>query len=154
MLTVRTGYAILALACLHGREGQWVQVRDIADCTHTPKPYLHKILHALGRSGLIRSKRGYRGGISLSRPSAQITLMDVAEAVEGRNWTKRCLLGLEECSDERACPIHEFWSAQKKQIEAKLTQTTLADVAAQESKKEGRLENIADLNKYIPRPWP
>ncbi|MCH9021132.1 MAG: hypothetical protein IID32_00005, partial [Planctomycetes bacterium] len=45
------------------------------------------------------------------------------------------------------------WSAQKKRIEAKLTQTTLADVAAMESKKEGRLNNIADLSKYIPRPW-
>ncbi len=153
MLSVRTGYAVLALACLHNCEGQWVLVRDIADCTHTPKPYLHKILHALGRSGLIRSKRGFRGGISLSRPSAQITLMDVVEAVEGRSWTQRCLLGLGKCSDERDCPIHEFWSAQKNRIEAKLRQTTLADVAAQESKEKGRLENIADLSKYIPRPW-
>ena len=97
MLTVRTGYAVLALACLHGSEDRWVLAQEIADRTNVPKPYLHKILHALGKSGVIQTKRGYRGGMALSRPSSEISVFEVVQAVEGRKWKDRCLLGLAEC---------------------------------------------------------
>jgi len=145
MLTVRSGYAILALACLNSRQGQWVLVQEIADRTDIPKPYLHKILHALGKCGLIHTKRGYHGGMALSRPAAQITLLDVVQAVEGEKWSKRCLLGLAECSDERACPTHDFWKTERKRIEDKLKKITLAKVADYESKGNGRLKALADL---------
>lgn len=62
---------------------------------------------------LVESKRGYRGGFQLARPAAQTTLREVAEAVEGHKWLPQCLLGLEKCLDERACPTRAFWSQQQ-----------------------------------------
>ncbi len=150
MLTVRSGYAILALACLHGNADRWVLAQEIAARTNIPKPYLHKILHALGKAGVIQTKRGYRGGISLSKPADEFTILDLVNVVEGTNWTKRCLLGLSECSDARACPTHEFWKCTRVTIEDKLNSITLADVADFESGKEdGRLKNVADIDKKL-----
>jgi Rrf2 family protein len=138
-LTQTTGYAILALTCLEGGEDQWVLSRDIATATGIPGPYLSKILHALGRSGLIRAKRGYRGGFTLARPASRISLLDVAEAVEGRNWMPQCLLGLTVCSQIRACPTHAFWKREQARIEEELRKITLAQVADFERRSGGVL---------------
>ena len=95
-LSQTTGYAILALSCLEEGDGEnWILVKDIATCTGIPKPYLSKILHSLQGSGLIRAKRGYRGGFALARPSSRINLLEIAAAVEGASdpWStprKRC----------------------------------------------------------------
>ena len=149
MLTVRTGYAILALACLHGHEDRWVLAQEIAARTDIPKPYLHKILHALGKAGVIQTKRGYRGGMSLSKPADQVNLFDLVEAVEGTGWMNRCLLGLAECSEERACPTHEFWDGQRKLVEEKLKSINLADVAAFESRENGRLKSVEEVREKL-----
>ena len=149
MLTVRTGYAILALACLRGSEDRWVLAQEIADRTNVPKPYLHKILHALGKSGVIQTKRGYRGGMALSRLAEEISVFEVVQSVEGRKWQNRCLLGLAECADERGCPMHEFWTEEKEKIEQKLRDLSLAQVADFEGREQGRLKKIMELpNDY------
>jgi Rrf2 family protein len=78
--------------------------------------------------------RGKRGGILLARPPEEVTLLQISEAVEARQWLGRCLLGLVTCSDERACPVHYFWKDARQQIESTLRYTTLADVIAHERK--------------------
>jgi Rrf2 family protein len=138
-LSQTTGYAILALSCLDGCQHRWVLARDISECANIPLPYLSKLLHALTGSELVLAKRGYRGGFQLGRPAEKITLLQVAEAVEGRKWLPQCLLGLDECSDHRACPTHEFWKKQRTRIEKQLKQLTLRDVAAFEKRRGTRL---------------
>lgn len=131
-LSQTAGYAIRALGCLADTDGagRWVLARDIAGCTGIPKPYLSKILHSLVRAGLVQAKRGYRGGFALARPGAAISLLDVVKAVEGEAWAPRCLLGLAECSDDRSCPTHAFWSVERERIADELQRISLDDVAA------------------------
>ena len=128
-LSQTTGYAILALACLRQSGSARVLAKDISACTGVPLPYLLKLLQSLGRSGLIVAKRGYRGGFALARSPSKINLLQIAEAVEGRPWLPRCLLGLDECSDLRRCPTHDFWSITRRRIERELGRITLQMVA-------------------------
>lgn len=128
-LSQTTGYAILALASLDSEEGTWVQALEIAERTGIPRPYLSKVLHALGRHGLVRTKRGYRGGFALAAPASKINLLQIVEAIEGTRTSPRCVLGLAGCSDERACPMHEFWTRERTRIEARLRSITLAEMA-------------------------
>lgn len=131
-LSQTAGYAILALSDLALCGDEWRLAVDIATSTGVPRPYLSKILNALVRARLIRAKRGYRGGFMLARSSDQVRLLDIVDAVDGRAWMGRCLLGLEECSDERACPTHEFWKAERARIAECLARLTLRDVAKHE----------------------
>lgn len=128
-LSHTAGYALLALAYLEDREGHWVLAKDIAAATGTAGPYLSKILHTLAKVGLIRAKRGYRGGFALARPAAEIGLLEIVDAVEDRARTPRCLLGLVECSDQRDCPVHHVWKTARTRIEAYLQRLTLAEIA-------------------------
>ncbi len=74
--------ALLSLA-LHGDQGEPTSVRDIAERTALPQPYLEQILLALKGAGLVRSKRGVGGGYVLARPPEEITLAQVVSAVDG-----------------------------------------------------------------------
>ncbi len=74
--------ALLSLA-LHGEESGPTSVRDIAERTGLPQPYLEQILLALKGAGLVRSKRGVGGGYVLARDPAEITLGQIVSAVDG-----------------------------------------------------------------------
>ena len=138
-LSHTSGYAILALGCMrHYRRG-WVQVKDIAKCTSIPQPYLQKVLHSLGKGGLIRTKRGYRGGFALSRPANQISLANIAEAVEGRKWMSKCMLGLDDSDCYRLCVTKKFWQRESARIVAELDRLTVANVTQYASKMGAKM---------------
>lgn len=74
--------ALLSLA-LHESTPTPTSVRDIAERTGLPQPYLEQILLALKGAGLVRSKRGVGGGYVLAREPKEITLAQVVSAVDG-----------------------------------------------------------------------
>lgn len=84
-VSTRGDYASRALVSLamHGGTDGPTPVRDIAERTGLPQPYLEQILLALKGAGLVRSKRGVGGGYVLAREPREITLADVVRAVDG-----------------------------------------------------------------------
>lgn len=129
-LSQTTGYAIRALACLPEARDAPRLIAEVAHCTGIPRAYLAKIVNRLVREGLVSARRGHRGGITLARPAERISLLNIVEAVEGPHWLGHCLLGLEECRDQRECPTHEFWMETCQRIREKLAATSLASVIA------------------------
>ena len=73
--------ALLSIA-LHGDENP-TSVKEVAERTGLPQPYLEQILLAVKGAGLVRSKRGVGGGYVLARPPDAITLADILSAVDG-----------------------------------------------------------------------
>lgn len=108
MLTQAVGYASVAMGYLASCPGGVALVRTIAEQRGIPAPYLAKIVHQLARAGLVRTQRGVGGGVRLARPPEDITLYDVCLALNDPAIETRCMLGIEECSDARACPAHRF----------------------------------------------
>lgn len=83
-VSTRGDYACRALLSLAlRRECGPTSVRDIAERTGLPQPYLEQILLALKGAGLVRSKRGVGGGYELSREPSEISLADIVSAVDG-----------------------------------------------------------------------
>ncbi|MCC5789427.1 MAG: Rrf2 family transcriptional regulator [Opitutales bacterium] len=133
-LSQTAGYVIVAMAELNPPEGPPRLVKEVAKDAGIPAAYLSKIVHQLGESGLLISRRGRNGGITLARSPDDINLLQICEAVEGQEWLGRCLLGLEICSDERACPTHEFWKPLREKVRSRLAELTLADIMRFEGK--------------------
>jgi len=125
-LSQGVGYAVKALACLT-EDGTGQFVREIAIRAEVPPSYLAKVFKKLVDGDILVSKRGWAGGTRLARPPEAINLLEIAQAVDGKDWSSGCLLGQEICSDERACPTHDFWKVERKAIADKLQQTTLAE---------------------------
>lgn len=127
-LSVTTGHAIKALTCLESGECVPRQVSDIAHCTGVPRAYLAKIFNTLSQAGVVQTKRGYHGGVSLARCADQISLRQIIEAVEGQEWIAECLLGMDACEALTVCPTHDFWTRIRGEIIAELDAVTLAEL--------------------------
>jgi Rrf2 family protein len=82
--TTRTRYAIRALYDLaFHRRGQAAQAKEIAERQQVPLRFLEHILLDLRRAGLVEARRGPRGGYTLARPPAEVSLADIFRAVRG-----------------------------------------------------------------------
>ena len=84
-LSCKTEYALLALLELTGyyKEGEPLQIRQIAAQQNIPDRYLEQLLATLRRGGLVHSQRGAKGGYVLGREPWKITLLDVIDCLEG-----------------------------------------------------------------------
>lgn len=116
--------ALLSLA-LHGSDRP-TSVKEIAERTGLPQPYLEQILLAVKGAGLVRSKRGVGGGYVLSRPPEEISLADILAAVDGPLTT------LMEQHDhcEGHCVLQEVWVGVSEEMRHHLEGHTLAELVA------------------------
>ena len=121
-------YGIRALTYLavHGTREPCL-ARDMARALDIPAPFLAKVLQPLVAQGLLTSQRGRNGGFRLAREPRAITLAHIVDALEKRG-PRPCFLGQAECSDERACPLHDFWRAAHDRFQERLAGTNLADL--------------------------
>lgn len=77
-------YAFRAVLYLASRPvGQLSRVSEVAQAAEIPSSYLSKIMRRLCAAGLVKSRRGPKGGFVLARPAEGITLREAIEAVEG-----------------------------------------------------------------------
>ncbi len=79
-----TGYALIAVGYIaqHYQAGA-VLAQRVSKEYGIPLEYLLKILQQLVRANVLRSKRGPRGGFFLAKPTEEITLLEIIEAVDG-----------------------------------------------------------------------
>lgn len=131
MILSRTSqYAIQALIYVATQEsGRLVLSREIAERLDVPAPYLAKIMQQLCRGGILDSSRGRGGGFCLNTQASQVSLMQILLVTEGADFTNGCVLGLKQCSDETACPMHERWMPIKQQVLELLQYQTLDKLA-------------------------
>ena len=92
--------AIHTAALLGAREGDILTTREIASFLGASEAHLSKVLQRLARSGLVASVRGPRGGFTLSRPAADVTLLQVYEAIDGPLAESGCLLEAPVCNGQ------------------------------------------------------
>lgn len=154
-------YAIRALARL-ARQSPFepLKARDIAAQESIPSAFLAKVLHQLVKAGLVTSSPGLTGGFRLRLPAAEITLLEIVQAVDGLAQFTQCFTGLGECSEKSPCPMHESWKQVRASILNYLRGTTLAQVAeawarrGDEAVTRGRAATGKDLAECTGRPRP
>lgn len=133
-MSTRGDYACRALLSLtlHSEAAGPTSVRDIAERTGLPQPYLEQILLALKGAGLVRSKRGVGGGYVLSRPPDQIRLSEIVSAVDGPivlgDFGQPHQDGA--CDHEGQCVLLAVWEAAGEHMRRHLESYTLASIAA------------------------
>jgi Rrf2 family transcriptional regulator, iron-sulfur cluster assembly transcription factor len=130
-------YAIRALSYLaQFPNGRGAQGKEIAKAEGLPAPVLGKVLQELARKGLLDSRRGPGGGFKLARKPQLITLRDIVAAIDGLDQFLECAVGLDRCSDESPCPLHDTWKGLRMQMMTYLETTTLAEMAVAVKKKK------------------
>lgn len=125
--------AVLHLAMRAGAKGGGAEgvslIHEIATAQDVPKSYLSKIMQSLVKAGLVKSRRGAKGGFTLAQPPERITLRQTIEAVEGPINLNICLIRKGECPRDEVCPVHLVWAEAQRKLFEILDSKTMAELA-------------------------
>jgi Rrf2 family protein len=98
--------------------------------------HLAKVLQRLTKARLVRSVRGPKGGFTLARPAAEVTLLQVYEAIEGPLEPPTCLLGAPVCR-LKTCMLGGLVAEVDARVRTFLEGARLSDVASEHAPSPG-----------------
>ena len=141
---------ILSRTCVHGilaslfvestkSKNGYVPIHVISEELRIPFDSLTKILQKFTQHKIMESRRGPKGGVSLARDASDITLMDIVLALEPDNIFESCILGMAGCSDDKPCPLHEYWGGARDQIKSTFEAVNLAELSRRTKDDDRRL---------------
>lgn len=120
--------ALHTMTLLAGDPARRVSNTEAAQALGASEHTLAKVLQRLTKVGLLESCRGPHGGFLLAKPTDEITLLAIYEAVEGPLGPASCPLGNPICRGEE-CVFGGLVESVQRQFTDYLARTSLAQLA-------------------------
>jgi len=128
-----------------GGESREASVRDLAELQGVPQDYLAKIFTKLAKARLVVATEGVKGGFKLARPSDEISMLDIVNAIDGQKLIFDCREIRGRCAVfegsapawalDGMCAIHAAMMTAQKRMEEALAQQTILDLARKFGRK-------------------
>ncbi len=127
-LTTKGRYAVTAMLdlALNGQRGP-VSLADISHRQDISLSYLEQLFAKLRRRALVNSVRGPGGGYRLNRPTEDIFVAEIIDAVDETVDATGCR-GHGDCQEGEICLTHHLWSDLSMQIHHFLSGISLASL--------------------------
>ncbi|MFL5900721.1 MAG: RrF2 family transcriptional regulator [Solirubrobacterales bacterium] len=131
-VSAKADYAVRAAAELAAAEEGPIKGERLADAQDIPLQFLEHILLELKHAGIVRARRGAKGGYWLARPAEEVTIADIVRAVEGP------IAHVQSAPPEsieyrgNAKHLQEVWIAVRASLRTVLEHVTLADLVSGE----------------------
>jgi Rrf2 family protein len=116
----------------------------LARAVDAPESFVSKVLQQLVQAGLVTSQRGMGGGFQLARPAADVSLLEVVEAIEGPTQLNLCLPQGPNCSRKDWCGAHPVWAEAQAALVKVLGKASIAQLA------RDSVSNLAKLHQVLP----
>lgn len=131
-ITTKGEYGLRVMAELARHLGQGhTPLSEVAQRQGLPLAYLEQIIAPLRKAGLVKSKRGAKGGYALAQEPEAITMGQIMRALEVTIAPVECLLESaesERCEVSETCSTRVVWKRVRDGIVEILDSTTLADL--------------------------
>jgi Rrf2 family protein len=118
--------AILQIA--DGYNGDPVPISAISETQEISGKYLEQVVGTLRKADLISSRKGVRGGYSLTRPPEDINLWEIITALDSHTTLVDCVLEPEVCERSDGCLTRSIWTLLSARMKEFWTSFTLADL--------------------------
>jgi Rrf2 family protein len=129
-ISAKADYAVRAAVELAASpDGGPIKGTRLADAQQIPLQFLEHILLDLKHAGLVRTKRGARGGYWLAEDPASVSVADVIRAVEGPLANIQDLPPEETNYVGTAEMLRDVWIAVRQNLRAVLENVTLEELA-------------------------
>ena len=129
-VTRLTDYATVVLTVLATRPGVVLSAVELADAAGLEVPTVAKVLKPLAQAGLVEGFRGAGGGYRLVRDAADISLVEIVEAMEGPLGMTECSLHDGACGIQDSCGVRANWRRINDVVADALRAVTLAEMLA------------------------
>ena len=131
---VRYGTRILLDLAMHQNKGM-IQMGDIASRQNISLKYLEQLIIPIKNAGFVTSKRGPKGGHSLTKSPDQITLAQIIHVFEKEHIPKEAIDDTSSYSEHQDFLIREAWEEAIEAFYNRLGKITLADLSIKTTKK-------------------
>jgi len=127
-VTKLTDYATVVLTVLAARPETVLSAPDLAELAGLEVPTVAKVLKPLAQAGLVEGFRGANGGYRLMRDAADISLVEIVEAMEGPLGMTECSVHAGHCGIEHSCGVRANWRRINDVVAEALREVTLAQM--------------------------
>lgn len=131
-LSKKAEYALMAARYMVlNNHGQYVTAKEIAENYDISYELVAKVLQKLAKMSIINSYQGSKGGYSLSKDPAEITLTELISAVDSDYKITTCFkesFVTQECSHIDCCKIREPLSIVQQKVDKVFQETKLAHI--------------------------
>ena len=108
-VTRLTDYATVVMTVLAARPDAVMSAPDLAEQAGLEAPTVAKVLKPLAQAGLVEGFRGANGGYRLTREAADISLVEIVEAMEGPLGMTECSVPSGQCGIAHSCGVQANW---------------------------------------------
>ena len=136
-LTSRGRYAVMAMADLaKNYVKEPISLTEISLRQGISVNYLEQIFSKLKKDNLVHSARGPSGGYLLNRPSNEIKLLSIINAVDEKIKTVKCRKESKKGCNGKSikCITHNLWDELETHINKFFENNTLEDILFKEGK--------------------
>ena len=146
-VSAKGDYAVRAAAELAAAGEGPVKGEKLAEAQDIPLQFLEHILLELKHHGIVRARRGAKGGYWLARPADEVTIADLVRAVEGPIADVQSTPP--EAIEYRGNSEHlrEVWVAVRANLRSVLEEVTLADLVS------GQMPDVVEQLSNQPDAW-
>jgi Rrf2 family protein len=131
-VSAKADYAVRAAAELAAAGEGPVKGGVLAEAQDIPLQFLEHILLELKHNGIVRARRGAKGGYWLAKPADEVSVADIVRAVEGPIAHVQSTPPEDIEYRGNSEPLQKVWIAVRANLRAVLEEVTLADLVSGE----------------------
>ena len=122
----KSQYGLRAMVYLAriAKEKRVCPLKEVSQKEGIPFDFLEKIISELEKEGLVKAKKGVRGGYFLAKPAKEITAGKIVGILEGGIAPVSCV----GCPISRKCSTKSVWSEVQESLDSTLDSITLEDL--------------------------
>jgi len=125
-ISKKSQYGLRAMVYLAKTKDKISPLKEISKREGIPFDFLEKIVSKLEKEGLVKAKKGVRGGYFLAKKPSKIKIGQIIKALEGEINLVRCFQYF--CPREKKCLAKNFWKKLNKSLNSALNSVTLSDL--------------------------
>lgn len=130
MLSLTCKTAIKAVIYLASKfeSGEKASIKEIADFINASEHTVGKMLQTLVKEEVINSAKGPTGGFYITAKQKNQSILNIIDAIDGKEVFDECGLGLSKCSSTHPCPIHNDYKIIRDQFKTICQQKKVSDL--------------------------
>jgi len=123
------GIRAVIFIAVESAKGRKTGIKQIARQIDSPEAFTAKVLQALVKRQIIISVKGPSGGFYIPENSlSEIKLVEIITAIDGEAVFKDCALGLDGCSEDSPCPLHNEFKHIRDELGEMLRSVSIEDL--------------------------
>lgn len=125
-ISKKVQYGLRAMVCLAENKKKILSLAEISKSERIPFNFLEKIILKLEKKGLVKAKKGSKGGYFLAKNPKKIKVGEIVKTLEGEDNLVRCIKYF--CPRSKTCRVKIFWQKLQKSLNSALNSINLADL--------------------------